>query len=130
MAAMFEKLFNVGGKVTKDSEVSGFITDMELMEARDHLDGIFDHSQKSGSPFPLSMMHEGMDLSLTDVIEDEIVMLMEADLPKLTGMSVDELLDLEVSVYESYLRAADRQRAAIAKKLAEINNNLDNKGNK
>ena len=110
-----EKFNNVvGGKI-----MSNFYYDVDL--------GMFDHGNESLSndrPYAIVAKHEAENWFGHSPLQDELLEILEMDLPKLTGMSVMELLDLPSCVYDSIKNAAMFASMKNNKSLTELEDSI------
>lgn len=110
-----EKFNNVvGGKI-----MSNYYYDVDL--------GLFDHGNEglsSERPYAIVAKHEQENWFGHSPLQDELLGMLEMDLPKITGMSIMELLDLPSCVYDSIKNAAMFASMKNNKSLTELEESI------
>ena len=110
-----EKFNNViGGKI-----MSNFYYDVDL--------GFFDHGNEYLSnerPYAIIAKHESENWFGHSPLQDELLEIFEMDLPKLTGMSVMELLNLPSCIYDSIKNTAMFASMKNNKSLTELEDSI------
>ena len=79
----------------------------------------------TAAPLSLVMLHESIDTVNDSLLEKTINKLIQYKLPKFTGMSINELLDLPTYELKMYIRSAINASRADGKIIDRISDELE-----